>query len=112
MTTKHPPSGLTTTRAAFIEQAKSRGELFIHQPYELYSEENQDTWRRLYAAIAPKWRMYAHPRFLQGVDALALNPERIPRLEEINRFLEPLSAASIRLTLAEGERKIQDIRVR
>jgi phenylalanine-4-hydroxylase len=84
--------GLTTTRAAFIEKARSRGELFIHQPYELYSDENQETWRRLYAAIAPKWRKYAHPRFLQGVDQLALNPERIPRLEEINRFLEPLSA--------------------
>jgi phenylalanine-4-hydroxylase len=91
-TTSHAARGLTTTRAAFIEEAKSRGELFIHQPYELYSEENQQTWRRLYAAIAPKWRTYAHPRFLQGVDALALNPERIPRLEEINRFLEPLSA--------------------
>jgi phenylalanine-4-hydroxylase len=93
MATASPAArGLTTTRAAFIEEAKSRGELFIHQPYELYSEENQQTWRRLYAAIAPKWRTYAHPRFLQGVDALALNPERIPRLEEINRFLEPLSA--------------------
>ena len=91
-TRRGAPLGLTTTRAAFIEQAKSRGELFIHQPYELYSDENQETWRRLYAAIAPKWRRYAHPRFLQGVDALALNPERIPRLEEINRFLEPLSA--------------------
>ena len=66
-TRRGAPSGLTTTRAAFIEQAKSRGELFIHQPYELYSDENQETWRRLYAAIAPKWRRYAHPRFLQGV---------------------------------------------
>jgi phenylalanine-4-hydroxylase len=90
--TKHVARGLTTTRAAFIEEAKERGELFIHQPYEQYSDENQDTWRRLYAAIAPKWRKYAHPRFMQGVDALALNPDRIPRLEEINRFLEPLSA--------------------
>jgi phenylalanine-4-hydroxylase len=90
--TKHAARGLTTTRAAFIEEAKSRGELFIHQPYEQYSHENQETWRRLYAAIAPKWRTYAHPRFMQGVDALALNPDRIPRLEEINRFLEPLSA--------------------
>jgi phenylalanine-4-hydroxylase len=89
---KDPGRGLTTTRAAFIEKARSQGELFIHQPYELYSDENQETWRRLYAAIAPMWREYAHPRFLQGVDQLALNPERIPRLEEINRFLEPLSA--------------------
>ncbi len=73
-TSKDAPPGLTTTRAAFIEEAKGRGELFIHQPYELYNEDNQDTWRRLYAAIAPKWRTYAHPRFLQGVDALALDP--------------------------------------
>lgn len=84
--------GLTTTRAAFIEEARSRGELFIRQPYELYSEENQSTWCRLYSGIEPKWRRYAHPRFLQGLDLLALNPARIPRLEEINRFLEPLSA--------------------
>ena len=83
--------GLTTTRAAFIEEARGRGEMFIHQPYEQYSEENQATWRRLYAGIEPKWREYAHPRFLEGLDQLALNPERIPRLEEINRFLEPLS---------------------
>ena len=84
--------GLTTTRAAFIEEAISRGDMFIHQPYEQYSEENQETWRRLYSAIEPKWHEYAHPRFLEGLDMLALNPERIPRLEEINRFLEPLSA--------------------
>ena len=83
---------LTTTRAPFIEQSLERGELFIHQPYEQYSEANQSTWRKLYAALEPKWRRYAHPRFLDGVDRLALNPERIPRLEEINEFLEPLSA--------------------
>lgn len=83
---------LTTTRASFIEQAVARGDLFIHQPYEHYSDTNQDTWRRLYAALEPKWRRYAHPMFLDGLDRLALNPERIPRLEEINEFLKPLSA--------------------
>ena len=83
---------LTTTRAPFIEQAVARGDLFIHQPYEHYSDANQETWRRLYAALEPKWRKYAHPMFLDGLDRLALNPERIPRLEEINEFLKPLSA--------------------
>ncbi|MEM6704216.1 MAG: phenylalanine 4-monooxygenase [Acidobacteriota bacterium] len=84
--------GLTTTRAEFIEEARGRGDLFIHQPYGEYSEENQETWRRLYAELLPKWREFAHPRFLDGVERLALNPERVPRLEEINKFLEPLSA--------------------
>jgi len=83
--------GLTTTKAPFIEQAKARGEVYIEQPYELYSEENQETWRRLYARIRPRWEKYAHPKFLEGVHNLALNPDRIPRLEEINQFLEPLT---------------------
>ena len=33
-------SGLTTTKAPFIEQAQAEGRLYIHQPYELYSEDN------------------------------------------------------------------------
>ena len=82
---------LTTGRADFIERAQTRGELFIEQPYGLYSEANQQTWRRLYRALAGKWEQHAHPRFLDGVTRLALDPDRIPRLADINRFLEPLS---------------------
>lgn len=82
---------LTTTRAPFIEEAQSEGELFIEQPYELYSEDNQETWRRLYARQLPRWRDYAHPKFLEGVENLALSPDAVPRLEDINRFLAPLS---------------------
>lgn len=87
-------SGLTTTQAPFIEEAKANGELYIRQPYELYSEANQDTWRRLYARILPRWRKYANPRFMEGIDKLALDPQRVPKLEDINRFLEPLSGFS------------------
>jgi phenylalanine-4-hydroxylase len=83
---------LTTGRAPFIESARGRGELFIHQPYERYSEANQEAWRTLYAALLPKWRRYAHPKFLEGLERLALDSHRIPHLEDINRFLEPLSA--------------------
>jgi phenylalanine-4-hydroxylase len=89
--TAAPVNDLTTTRAPFIEQAKGRGDLFIRQPYELYSEANQDTWRKLYGRIEPKWRRYANDRFLEGLDLLALDPGKIPHLEDINRFLEPLS---------------------
>ena len=92
MTASEP--GLTTTKAPFIEQAQAKGELYIEQPYELYSEENQETWRRLYANILPRWRKYSHHKFLEGVEKLALNPDRIPRLSEINEFLKPLSGFS------------------
>jgi phenylalanine-4-hydroxylase len=83
--------GLTTTKAPFIEEARSHGERFIQQPYELYSEANQDAWRKLYARILPKWRRYAHSQFLAGVNNLALDPRNVPHLNDINKFLEPLS---------------------
>jgi phenylalanine-4-hydroxylase len=84
-------SGLTTTKAPFIENAKETGQMYIHQPYELYNEENQEAWRRLYALLKPKWEKYANEKFLEGIHSLCLNPDRIPRLEEINQFLMPLT---------------------
>lgn len=92
-TKNHPTTkpGLTTTKAPFIEQAREDGKLFIEQPWDLYSEENQEAWRRLYARIRPRWEKYANPKFLEGVDNLALQSDQIPRLEDINKFLEPLS---------------------
>ncbi|HZU26357.1 MAG TPA: phenylalanine 4-monooxygenase [Bryobacteraceae bacterium] len=84
-------AGLTTTEAPFIEQARHDGRLFIEQPYELYSEENHEAWRRLYARMGERWQRYANPWFLKGVQSLCLDPQRIPRLEDVNRFLSPLT---------------------
>jgi phenylalanine-4-hydroxylase len=84
-------AGLTTTQAPFIEQAQAEGRLYIHQPYELYSEANHEAWRRLYTRMEDRWRRYANPRFLQGIDNLCLDPERVPKLEDVNRFLSPLT---------------------
>src|SRR5213080_694392 len=83
--------GLTTGRAPFVEEARSRGELFISQAYDLYSEENHEAWRRLRQRILPKWERYANPIFLRGVEALDLPHDHIPHLSEINRKLEPLT---------------------
>ena len=83
--------GLTTTEAPFIEEARREGQLYIEQPYELYSELNHQAWRRLYARMQPRWERYANRRFLQGVRSLALDPEAIPRLADVNRFLRPLT---------------------
>lgn len=83
--------GLTTTKAPFIEEAKASGQIYIEQPYHLYSEENQETWRRLFARIKPRWEKYAHPKFMEGVNKLALDPHNVPHLSDINKFLEPLT---------------------
>jgi phenylalanine-4-hydroxylase len=83
--------GLTTTKAPFIEQAQAEGRLYIHQPYELYSAENHDAWHRLFTRMEDRWRRYANPRFLQGIESLCLDPHQVPRLEDVNRFLSPLT---------------------
>src|SRR5690606_21764980 len=80
-----------TTRAPFIEEARSRGELYIRQPYELYSEENHRAWQMLYARMLPKWERYANEFFLKGIQKLCFDPDRVPRLEHVNRFLSPLT---------------------
>ena len=84
-------AGLTTRQAPFIEEARSRGELYIQQPYDLYSEENHQAWRRLYSRMPPLWDKYANPHFLAGLRSLRLSPDRVPRLDDVNRFLRPLT---------------------
>src|ERR1039457_1565334 len=84
-------NGLTTGRAPFVEEARARGELYISQVYDLYSQENHEAWKQLFARIRPKWERYANASFLRGVVALDLPNDHIPRLSEINRRLEPLT---------------------
>lgn len=84
-------AGLTTTQAPFIEQARANGELYIHQPYELYSEQNHQAWRELFARMGDRWQRYANPHFLKGIENLCLDPNAVPRLEDVNRFLKPLT---------------------
>src|SRR6516164_618933 len=83
--------GLTTGRAPFVEEARDRGDLYITQPYELYSPENHESWQKLYARIQQRWKLYANDHFLKGIEALHLPADRVPRLSEINHRLQPLT---------------------
>ncbi len=85
------PQCLTTGHAPFVEEARDRGELYISQAYELYSEENHEAWRQLYRRIRPRWEQYANDHFLRGLEALDLPSSQIPRLSDINRKLKPLT---------------------
>ncbi len=84
-------TGLTTGQAPFVEEARSRGDLYISQPYDLYSPENHEAWRQLYKRIRPRWERYANEHFLKGIEALNLPPDRIPRLADVNARLQPLT---------------------
>jgi phenylalanine-4-hydroxylase len=82
-------AGLTTTEAPFIEQARRRGELYIHQPYELYTPENHQAWHKLYTRMLPRWARYANEHYLAGLESLHLDHHHVPRLEDVNKFLQP-----------------------
>ncbi len=84
-------AGLTTGHAPFVEEARNRGELYITQAYELYSEENHEAWRKLYRRIRPVWEQFANPHFLHGIEVLDLPHDRIPLLSDVNRRLQPLT---------------------
>lgn len=83
--------GLSTGSAPFTEEARSRGELYIEQNYDLYSEANHESWRRLCERIRARWDRYANDHFLHGFETLQLSSARIPRLGEINRILKPMT---------------------
>lgn len=85
------PAGLTTGNAPFIENARHDGQLYITQPWELYSAENHRAWRLLYERMLPKWERFANERFLQGIAALSLDHGKVPKLDDVNRFLCPLT---------------------
>ncbi len=91
LTEPRSPAGLTTGAAPFIEEAQHDGRLFIEQPYEVYSDENHEAWRRLFARMGPRWEQYGNAPFLNGLTSLSLDPNRVPRLEDVNRFLCPLT---------------------
>jgi phenylalanine-4-hydroxylase len=88
--------GLTTGHAPFVEEARDRGELYITQAYDQYSEENHEAWRRLYDRIRPRWERYANDHFLRGIEALHLPSDRVPKLSQINERLQPLTGFQAR----------------
>ncbi len=89
-----PGSGLTTTRSPQIESAHERDEFYIRQPYEVYSEENHTTWTRLYARMEDRWAEFANRHFLAGIERLHFDQSAVPRLEDVNEFLRPLTGFS------------------
>lgn len=86
-----PGIGMTTTMAPFIEEAVKNGQVYIQQPYELYSQANHESWRRLFARMLPRWEKYANKHFMQGIANLMLDPNAVPRLEDVNKQLTTMT---------------------
>lgn len=61
--------------------------LFTGQDYGRYTESDHVAWKKLYERMAPLWERHAPTPFLDGLGVLQLDRGRIPRLEDVNRFM-------------------------
>jgi phenylalanine-4-hydroxylase len=79
-----------------VVRANPAAEFYVTQHWDLYTEQNHEAWRKLYRRMIPSWRRYANEHFLKGLDSLCLDPERVPRIDDVNRFLSPLTGFQAR----------------
>lgn len=59
------------------------------QDWTRYTDEDHDVWTLLCERRMRELNSTASTRFLEGIEAIGLRPDRVPNLTEINRRLEP-----------------------
>jgi len=67
----------------------------VEQPWDRYTDEDHAIWQTLYARQIRMIEQYAAPEFIAGTRTLSASPDRIPRIDETNRILEPISGWKI-----------------
>jgi len=82
--------------AGVIAPAAPADSHFIQQDYSRYQPRDHATWKTLYQRMVPFWERYANSHYLDGIARLRMDPERVPRLEDVNRFLHPLTGFQAR----------------
>jgi len=60
---------------------------FVHQEWDRYSDEQHQVWATLYSRRMPILRRTASRVFLEGAEAIGLDPRLIPDLASLNRRL-------------------------
>jgi phenylalanine-4-hydroxylase len=61
------------------------------QDWQQYTDENHQAWGILYERRMRELRHTASELFLQGAEAIGLNPDHVPDLEDINRRLAAMT---------------------
>lgn len=81
MSTASQPASLSAAAQQF----------FIEQRPAEYTQENQAVWQLLFARRMRHLREIGSSAFLNGIEAIGLEPHFIPDLEAMNRRLEPIT---------------------
>lgn len=73
------------------DYTRCRPDFTVEQPYEHYTPQEQNLWRRLYARQFYLIERFAAPEFVDGVRKLEM-AERIPSIPEVNEVLRAATA--------------------
>jgi phenylalanine-4-hydroxylase len=60
-------------------------------PHAPYTELEHEVWQTIWKALGPAHRQHACAEYLDSLDKLAFDTERIPQLDEVSRKVEALS---------------------
>ncbi|HMN46962.1 MAG TPA: phenylalanine 4-monooxygenase [Povalibacter sp.] len=77
------------------DYSQARADYTIEQQWDRYTDEDHAIWQTLYARQIHMIERYAAPEFVAGTRTLNALPDRIPRIDDTNRILEPLSGWKI-----------------
>lgn len=67
--------------------AQAAADYTVSQDWDHYSDDEHDTWYRLYTCQYPLIQRYAAPEFLDGLEALTLDATSIPNFSDANKIL-------------------------
>jgi phenylalanine-4-hydroxylase len=82
----------TATQPATLSAAAQQ--FFIEQRPAEYTQENQAVWQLLFARRIKHLRTVGSSAFLNGIEAIGLEPHYIPDLHRMNSRLEPITGWS------------------
>ena len=60
-------------------------------PAAPYTAEEHDVWRTIWKALGPAHREHACAEYLECLDRLTFDPDRIPQLDEVSQKVEAIS---------------------
>jgi len=99
MTQSSNPFAANTSHELRGDYANMAADYTIKQPYDSYTEEDQERWRFLYDRQKQLLPGYASDEFIAGLEDLHAR-DRIPRLEDANEIL--VAATGWRLVAVPG----------
>ncbi len=64
---------------------------YITQHYDRYTAENHEVWSTMWKRRMATLKDQASKVFLEGLEAINLTPDRVPKVEDVNARLRPLT---------------------